>query len=143
MKIEEYLKQFGIKEQIDTISLNRALYRKADKTLLQKKPAYSGELIARQRGDTYIPSINFLQHIGKQARHKVHVDNKGEWMVICGRDLFKKSVTKHTNPQPDDKVVIINQHDECIGYGDYQEGRIAVKNLFDIGNLLRRERKRR
>ncbi len=139
MTFKEFLKQFGIHEAPNTIIINRSYYKAS------KQPfgvVYAGELIAHQRGEYIIPSIHFLQKIAKQATKKVVVDDKGAWMFICGKDAFAKSIITH-NAEPNDFVVVMNQHDECIGYGIYQEGRAAVIRKFDIGDLLRRERKQR
>lgn len=137
--IKELLKQFGVNEVPETITINRSFYKAA------KQPfgvVYAGELIAHQRGEYVIPSIHFLQKIAKQAKKRVVVDDKGAWMFICGKDVFAKSITTH-NAQPKDFVVVLNKHGECLGYGTYQEGRAAVIRHFDIGDLLRRERKQR
>ncbi len=145
MNLDEFLKPFGIKKKIDTQIVNRSYFIVKDKNFLGKNPAYSGECIAHIRGPVLIPSTSFLQQIGKEARGHVIINPKAEWLFICGRDIFAKGITAHNNPEVGDRVVILNQHKECLGYGDMTapltDTRVVIKRLFDIGDLLRRERK--
>lgn len=145
MTVEEFLRQFGIKETIKAQPIGRTYFIVKDEQYLKNMPIYSGEAIAHQRGPVLIPSTTFLQHIGKQARKHVIVNEKAEWLYICGRDIFTKGITSHNNPEIGNKVAILNQHKECIGYGEMiatldTKGTV-IKRLFDIGDLLRRERK--
>jgi len=144
--IENFLKEFGIKMKVETHRLGHLLFSKPDKKLLAKHPVYSGECVAHVRGEKLVPSIGLLQKIGKQAKHKITVTAKGEWLLICGRDLAGKHITEHTSPEIGERVVILNQQGECIGYGDiaatFDSKQKAVKRLFDIGDLLRRVRRR-
>ena len=145
MNIEEFLKPFGIKKKIDAQIVNRSYFIVKDKQFLGKNPLYTGECIAHIRGPVLIPSTDFLQKIGKEARKKVIINEKAEWLFICGRDIFAKGIVSHNDPGVKDRVVILNQHGECLGYGEMTaqltDKRVVIKRLFDIGDLLRRERK--
>ncbi len=147
MSIEEFLKLFGIKRKIETQLVSRSYFIVKDRQFLGKNPAYSGECIAHIRGPVLIPSTTFLQQIGKEARRHVILNPKAEWLYTCGRDVFAKGITSHNNPVLGDRVVVLNQHKECLGYGDMTapltDARVVIKRLFDIGDLLRRERKTR
>ena len=145
MNLQEFLRLFGIKKELATQLVGRSYYLVKDRQLLSKHPAYAGECIAHIRGPVLIPSIDFLQQIGKEARKHVVLNPKAEWLYICGRDVFAKGIASHNNPAVGDRVVVLNQHKECLGYGDMTapltEQRVVIKRLFDIGDLLRRERK--
>lgn len=147
MNLQEFLQPFGIKQAPEAQIINRSYYIATNKQMLSKNPIYSGECIAHIRGPVLIPSITFLQQIGKAARRHVTVNAKGEWLFICGRDVFGKAIIEHNNPIVGDRVVILNEHKECLGYGDMtaplDSKRVVIKRLFDIGDLLRRERKSR
>lgn len=147
MNIQEFLKPFGIKKETGAQAVGRSYFIVKDKNLLGKHPIYAGECIAHIRGPVLIPSIDFLQQIAKEARKHIIVNAKAEWLFICGRDIFAKGITSHNNPAMGDRVVILNQHKECIGFGDViaplDGKRVVIKRLFDIGDLLRRERKTR
>lgn len=147
MNIQEFLKQFGIKKETNAQVVGRSYFIVKDKNFLGKNPQYAGECIAHIRGPVLIPSIDFLQQIGREARKHIVVNEKAEWLFICGRDIFAKGIASHNNPAMGDRVVILNQHKECLGYGDVisplDGKRVVIKRLFDIGDLLRRERKSR
>lgn len=147
MTLKDFLKQFGISQDIPATVLGRSHFIVKEKALLSQFPIWSGELIAHERGPALIPSVDLLQKIGKGARHKLTVTPQGEWLFICGRDVFAKSIKEHTNPVKGDKVAILNEEKECIGYGeviaplDTQGKKPVIQRLFDLGDLLRRERK--
>ncbi len=139
MKLKDFLNEFGINEIPQAKLVGRSYFIIEDESLLSKNPAYIGECIAHLRGEGIIPSIDFLQKIGKTARKHVIVNPEAEWLFICGRDLFKEKISVHNNPEKGEKTAVLNQHGECIGYGTYNGG---IKRLYDIGDLLRRERKK-
>ncbi len=85
MNLQEFLKPFGIKQAPEAQIINRSYY--ITKESIQNA-IYSGECIAHIRGPVLIPSTTFLQQIGKAARKHVVVNAKGEWLFICGRDVF-------------------------------------------------------
>jgi len=139
--LKKLLKQFNVPE-IELIRLENRYFRKPDQTLLKFQPIYSGEIIAIQRGDRILPSIGFLQELAKMNK-KVTVNKKGEWLMICGRDIFGKCIIKHENSKPNETVFVMNESQECIGYGtvaNITSKKVAVKRIFDLGDLLRRER---
>jgi len=135
----------NIKKQLkDTKKIGTRYFKKPDETLLPFKPLYSGELIAQERMSMIVPSIDFLQQLAKQTENKIYVNKKTEWMFICARDIFGKGIIKHNNTKEKEIVYVMNEENECIGYGQVvapltQKG-FAVKRIFDIGDLLRRER---
>ena len=75
------------------------------------------------------------------------VDAKTAWLFICGRDIFKRGIVKvEGSNKKDAYTLVLNQHGECLGFGkilydlDGEKGRVAVKNISDIGDFLRREK---
>lgn len=105
-------------------------------------PAYIGVYLGKKDK----PSIFLLQELAKHAEKKVWVNEKGEWMFICGRDILGQSLTKKAEGiMKDDLVLVLNKYDECIGYGTFMDDakpkKAAVQRFFDIGDFLRRERK--
>jgi ribosome biogenesis protein Nip4 len=147
MNLQEFLQPFGVKRTVNAQLVGRSYFIVKEKELLSKRPLYTGECIAHVRGPVLIPSIDFLQQIAKEARKHIILNEKAEWLFICGRDVFAKGITSHNNPETGERVVILNQHKECLGYGDViaplDGKKVVIKRLFDIGDLLRRERKSR
>lgn len=87
--------------------------------------------------------------LAKQGGNRVVVDRKSAWLFICGRDVLAKSVLqilgsgkKNTN------TLVLNEFGECLGFGrivgklsgEVQSDEIAVRNVSDVGDFLRRER---
>ncbi len=85
--------------------------------------------------------------IAEKKVNKIIVDSKTAWLFICGRDIFKQGILKVMgSKRKGDYTLILNQHDECLGFGrilrnlDEERGGTAVKNISDVGDFLRREK---
>ena len=70
------------------------------------------------------------------------VDDKAEWLFLCGRDVFAKSVVKANVKSG--RVIVCNKGKEVLGYGNIvgelgRKDKVFVKNLLDKGDFLRRE----
>ena len=101
-------------------------------------PIHQGRYLGRFAEKTSQPSLDLLNMLAKTDAKKVWLNPHGAWMFICRRPALKKSIIK-TTAQPGDMVLILNAYDECLGYGLY-DGK-DVKNYYDIGDFLRRERR--
>lgn len=100
-------------------------------------PLYAGQYLGRFQDKLARPSLDLLQLIAKTDAKKVVLNDKGAWMFVCRRPALAASIVKN-DAQPHDVVLVLNQHEECIGYGAF-DGK-NVKNFYDIGDFLRRER---
>lgn len=112
-----------------------------------KKPFYAGIYIGKARGKKFFPSVNLLNMVKKKSRNKIWVDKKAEWLFVCGRDLFAGGIKRITNNVHKGIITfVINMHNEVIGFGKVAKGikekGVVVDNIFDIGDFLRRERKK-
>jgi ribosome biogenesis protein Nip4 len=108
---------------------------------------YAGIYLGKVKGSVFFPSFNLLRMITKGEANKVTVDEKTEWLFICGRDIFKQGIMKVSgSKKKGDLALILNLHDESLGFGkilhDLEKERkgLAIKNILDIGDFLRRER---
>ncbi len=117
------------------------------KQLISKDFTCSGMYLGQINGGIFVPSFNLLSIIAKESANKITVDSKTEWLYVCGRDVFKQGI-RHVfgSRKRGDYTLVTNERDECLGYGKFTNdlGRIrsgvAVKNLLDIGDFLRREK---
>jgi len=116
------------------------------KKLVTKDFFYPGTYLGKIKNGKYFPSFNMLRMIAEKKANKVIVDKKTEWLFICGRDVFKQGIIKVMgSKRKGDYTLILNQHGECLGFGkilrSLDEGKegVAVKNISDIGDFLRRE----
>ena len=109
---------------------------------------YAGTYLGKvERGGVFHPSFPLLFMIAEKAKNRIVVDDKAAWLFVCGRDIFKEGILKiEGSRRKGDYTLVFNRHGECLGYGviaknlDKLEGGLAVKNLLDIGDFLRRER---
>jgi len=106
------------------------------------KPYYTGIYLGSV-GKGFHPSLWLLNWLKTRTKKKMGVDVKGEWMFICGKDIFQSSVKRISRVDKNETVLVLNRNKECIGYGIFQDRKkVAVRNVFDIGDFLRREDKR-
>ena len=108
---------------------------------------YAGTYLGETRGRRFMPSFMLLAMIAETARNKTYVDGKTAWLFICGRDIFRRGIAKMTGATGRSNcTLVMNEFDECLGFGrvisDLNEKAqtVAVKNVVDIGDFLRRER---
>lgn len=111
---------------------------------ISKKPFAAGLLLGEMKGSRFFPSTDLIDVIAKHTDKKVIVNRKSAWLFLCGRDVFGEGIVKLSANSG--FVIAENELGEALGYGEVIEtaprkGRIAVKNLFDKGVFLRRERR--
>ena len=78
--------------------------------------------------------------------NKVVLNKKASWLFICGRDVFQQGIIKAIGSQrKGDCTLVLNEFGECLGFGvltaslKEQSGKIAIRNVLDVGDFLRRE----
>jgi len=119
--------------------------------LISKDFFYAGIYLGKTRGKIFFPSFNLLALIAeKKEANRVVVDGKTEWLFIVGRDVFKRGIMQVTGSRKKDAyTLVMNEYGECLGFGritrnldDAESKReVIVKNVSDIGDFLRRERR--
>ena len=111
---------------------------------------YAGTYLGKSRQGVFFPSFNLLAMIGKKKEaNKVMVDERSEWLFIVGRDLFKRGIIEVTGSKRRGAyTLVVNQHGENLGFGrvlrsldENGKKQVAVRNISDIGDFLRRERR--
>lgn len=108
---------------------------------------HAGTYLGKVKGEAFQPSFLLLSMIAQKAKNRIFVDDKSAWLFACGRDIFKEGILKIEGSQKKgDYTLIFNRHGECLGYGvivknlNKLKSGLAVKNILDIGDFLRRER---
>jgi len=151
----EFVGQFNISIPLNErlIIRNRNRYYLLSNKLKQQVPKgffYVGEYLGAVKGASFFPSFLLLSRIAERKANKLVVDKKTAWLFICGRDIFKKGILKGNDLKKGYFTLIMNKHDECLGFGKIMlnlrgapdENKVAVKNILDIGDFLRRERQK-
>ena len=150
--IDDFASRLGTKISLDeTLIMNKQgryfLLNENLKQLASTDFFYAGTYLGKAKDGKFFPSFNLLDIIAQKKANKVIVDKKTEWLFICGRDIFKQGITKVMgSTKRGDHVLVLNAHGECLGFGkiqcnlDGKKGRLAVENILDIGDFLRREK---
>ena len=153
-EINDFVAQFNGTLILDESQIvkNRNRYYLLSKNLKQQIPKgffYAGEYLGAVKGTSFFPSFILLAKIAQTKANKIMVDKKTSWLFICGRDIFRQGIVKENNPKKGDHTLVINEKNECLGFGkimlnlrgvpDSKE--VAVKNILDLGDFLRREKR--
>lgn len=149
--IESFVSKF-MEKQIDNVMKIRKEYyhvspelhelmEKVDKNL-NREPFSAGVFLGVEKGKQFQPSIALLDMVGAQTGRLVVVDDKAEWLFLCGRDVFAKSVIdSRVRSGP---AIVMNRRKEVLGYGRVvgdlgKRQQVYLKNMLDKGDFLRRE----
>jgi len=123
--------------------LNRALLKVARKDFY-----YAGTYLGKVKNGKFFPSFNLLTMLAEGEANKIVVEKKAAWLFICGRDLFRKGIlTVRGSRRKGDHALVLNEFGECLGFGRLvgsldgaaKKSEVAVKNISDVGDFLRRE----
>jgi ribosome biogenesis protein Nip4 len=144
--MKKFISQFTQEQVVDEKSVRKIgddyylVPQEIAKTLSRVKlpPLYSGLYLGRFAQKSSKPSLDMLQMLAKTGAKKAWLNDTGAWMFICRRPALKASITK-CEAKAGELVLVMNQHNECLGYGLF-DGK-NIKNYYDIGDFLRRERR--
>ena len=104
---------------------------------------YAGKLLGKDR-KLFHPSPTLLQEIASEegSLNRVHVDRETGWLFVCGRDVFEESIVRKEGEFEEGILSLVMLEESCLGYGRVESFRekMILKNVFDIGDFLRRER---
>ena len=104
---------------------------------------YAGRFMGKNRREFH-PSAILLRELTSEEGppNRVHVDREVGWLFVCGRDIFEESALRVEGGFKEGTLSLVMMDGHYLGYGRVQssEGRRILKNLFDIGDFLRRER---
>jgi len=145
--LTEFVKKFGISEGFENVIEIKDSYFTIVEEIKEvfdkigEKPVNAGKYLGKKNG-YFIPSLFLLHWLAERTGQKVVVDGKAAWLFICGRDLFESGIKSKKKWEKNQLVLVLNEENECLGFGKIVEGRIYIKNLFDIGDFLRREEKK-
>nr|MDO8133965.1 hypothetical protein [Candidatus Njordarchaeum guaymaensis] len=82
----------------------------------------------------------------KEKARSVVIDEKPEWLFVCGRDVFRRSMVSVMGSTKSEACTLVaNAHRECLGLGkivrDIEHGEgtddVVVRNIADVGDFLR------
>jgi len=153
-EINDFVAQFNASIPLDErrIVRSRNRYYLLSKKLKQQAPKgffYVGSYLGAIKGASFFPSFLLLAMIAERKANKLVIDKKTAWLFICGRDIFQQGILKENNLKKGDYTLVLNEHNECLGFGKIMHSlrgvpdakKVAVKNILDIGDFLRREKR--
>ena len=109
---------------------------------------YAGIYLGKVKNGKFFPSFNLLAILAKGDANKVVVDKQAAWLFICGRDIFRRGITAiYGSRKKGAHTLVMNEFGECLGFGKIicaldetvGDDEVAVKNVLDVGDFLRRE----
>jgi len=138
--IKKFLDKFGFK--IDSVKYGKKHYLVDDSLDVDLIPKSIGVFLGEESKE-FKPSLALLELIAKKSDRKIFIDDKAEWLFLCGRDLFGKSIKKANVSEG--LLLVQNLRDENLGLGKVVNNlkikdKVVVKNVIDRGDFLRRER---
>lgn len=142
-KINEFIKQFTDKDIEGIIKLGKQ-YFLADKELEQyikkvSREPYSIGIFLGEERKYFKPTPALLEMLANKSKRKARINEKSEWLFLCGRDVFGKNITQMTVEEG--IVLVQNSTGENLGYAkiERKHDRVTLKNIMDRGYYLRRE----
>lgn len=153
--IMDFSSRFGVKISLnpDFIVAKSGRYFLLNATLkplIRQDFYYAGAYLGKLKGGKFFPSFNLLAMLAECEANRVMVDGKAAWLFICGRDVFRKGVLRvYGSAKKNSDTLVLNEFGECLGFGRIMgrfegkamENEVAVRNVSDVGDFLRRERR--
>lgn len=123
------------------------LLNKDLQNIVRKDFYYAGKYLGKMKKGKFFPSFNLLAMLAETEANKVVVEEKAAWLFICGRDVFGEGIKAvQGSRRKGDFALILNVYGECLGFGrilndlSSKNINLAIKNVSDVGDFLRRER---
>jgi len=152
--ITNFAAQFGLQVAFNpdlVIEKNGRFYlvNECLKPLIRHDFFYVGVFLGKAKEGKFFPSFNLLSMLAKEGGNRVILDRKSAWLFICGRDVLAKSILRiHGSAKKNTNTLVLNEFGECLGFGrivgklsgDGESDELAVRNVSDVGDFLRRER---
>ncbi len=152
--VTNFAAQFGIDIALNpdlTMEKNGRFYlvNPVVKPLVRGDFFYAGVFLGKAKEGKFFPSFNLLSMLAKKDANRIVVDRKAAWLFICGRDILAKGILRvFSSGKEHSNVLVLNEFGECLGFGRIvgnlnEKGisnDIAVRNVSDVGDFLRRER---
>jgi ribosome biogenesis protein Nip4 len=148
-ELKDFLKAIGADYEPvgEKLNLNNRRFAVASEVAAQihdrGRMVYAGKLLGRTKGG-FMPGASLLRELGKiEGSNKVWVDDRVGWLFVCGRDIFEESIIRAEGVLEEGACFLVMLGEDCLGYVriQTQDGRKLLRNVFDLGNFLRRERR--
>jgi ribosome biogenesis protein Nip4 len=141
--LKRFLRDIGSSyEPVDLVNINNKRFTSTPELPIDvHMQVYTGYYLGQNK-QRFIPSSILLQKLAEEkTTHKVYVNRDTAWLFVVGKDIFEENIIKQTEGVRLGGYCLVMFDNHCIGYGRYETSRDirVVKNLYDIGDFLRRE----
>jgi len=141
--LKRFLRDIGSKyKPVDFVNINNKRFSSTlDPPIDIPELVYTGTYLGQNK-QRFEPSSILLQTLSDEpSTHKVYVDRDTAWLFVVGKDIFDENIVDRTAGVRLGGYCLVMFGEECIGYGRYETSRDlrVVKNLYDVGDFLRRE----
>lgn len=141
--LKRFLRDLGSSyEPSDIVNINNKRFSSTlEPPVEAPEQVYTGTYLGQNKR-RFEPSSIILQQLAEEpGTHKVYVNRYTAWLFVVGKDIFDDNIIKRTDGVRLGGYCLVMYDDHCIGYGRYESSLDlrVVKNLYDIGDFLRRE----
>ena len=141
--MRRFLQDIGSKyTPSEVININNKRFTSTAKPPLElPEQVYTGTYLGQNR-QRFEPSSILLQKLAQEPdTHKVYLDRDTAWLFVVGKDIFEENILDRSDGVHLGGYCLVMFGEQCIGYGRYETSLDlrVVKNLFDLGDFLRRE----
>ena len=143
--LKRFLQQIGSSLDTDVLSIDSKRFtlgsHLAEFEFSRDGLVYAGTYLGRNRR-LFEPGSPLLQRLACSERtRKVYLDREAAWLFVCGRDIFEENISKVDGRLELSSYYLVMFEGRCIGYGRFETSANihVLRNLFDIGDFLRRE----
>lgn len=109
--------------------------------IILSEQVYTGIYLGQNKR-RFQPSSILLQKLAEDPdTHKVYVNRQTAWLFVVDKDIFDENIIKRTEGVHLGGYCLVMYNEHCIGYGRYETSHElkVVKNIYDVGDFLRRE----
>jgi len=143
--LKRFLEQVGSNMDPEVLSIDSkrfTLNQELERQQFSRRDlVYAGTYLGRNRR-LFEPGSPLLQVLAaEEDTRKVHLGRDAAWLFVCGRDVFEENIRRVEGVQELGRHYLVMFDGRCIGYGRYETsaGIRVIRNLFDLGDFLRRE----
>lgn len=143
--LRKFLKQVGSKMDPDVLMIDSKRFTLSQELerhrFSREHLVYAGTYLGRNRR-RFEPGSPLLQMLAaEEATRKVHLDRDAAWLFVCGRDIFEENIEGVEGALELGGYYLVMFDGRCVGYGRFETsaGIHVIRNLFDLGDFLRRE----
>ena len=138
-----FLKDIGSSYRPDEVyKVNNKRFTDAFESMLSKNQVVYNGFYLGQNKRWFEPSSLLLQRLTKEeSTKKAHVGRDAAWLFVVGKDVFDENVEMFTDNVELGDYCLVMFNGDCIGYGRFETSgdKKVIKNMFDLGDFLRRE----